>query len=83
VILEHLNIHAINTENSFLYMMGAFILEARFLLYLGGVVLVILIISIYLVPNVFCPGIRHFGYHGTVVPSLNDPINGVCSSLGK
>lgn len=64
-------------------MMGASILEARFPLYLGGVVLVILIISIYLVPNVFCPAIRHFVYHGTVVPSLNDPINGVCSSLGK
>ena len=63
--------------------MRASILEARFLLYLSGVVMVILIISLYLVPNVLCPSIRQLVYHGTVFPSLSDPINGICSSLGK
>jgi len=63
--------------------MGARFLEARFLLFVGGLILVVLIISLYLVPNVFCPSLRNFVYHGSAAPSLNDPINGICSSLGR
>jgi len=61
-------------------------MDSTLLILVGGVVLAILFISYYLIPNVICESLRKNISQGTPqnAPStLNDPINGICSAFGK
>jgi len=61
-------------------------MDSTFLMLFGGAVLAILFISFYLIPNVICVSIKKNISQGTPLnaPStLNDPINGICSALGR
>jgi hypothetical protein len=62
------------------------IMDSTFLILFGGLVLAILFISYYLIPNVICESLRKNISQGTPqnAPStLNDPINGICSAFGR
>jgi hypothetical protein len=61
-------------------------MDSTFLILFGGAVLAILFISFYLIPNVICVSIKKDTSQGIVLnaPStLNDPVNGICSALGR
>jgi hypothetical protein len=61
-------------------------MDSTFLILFGSVVLAIVFISYYLIPNVICESLRKNISQSTAqnAPStLNDPMNGICSALGK
>jgi hypothetical protein len=61
-------------------------MDSTFLILFGSVVLAIVFISYYLIPNVTCESLRKNISQSTAqnAPStLNDPMNGICSALGK
>jgi hypothetical protein len=56
-------------------------MEYAFFLFLGCLVLAVLFISFYLIPDVICESLRKNISQGPL--SLDDPIGGICSGLGR